>query len=157
MSSSASDLNLVRRFWALYQARQWAAAQALLHPQAACQWWATSERFEGAEAIVHVNAVYPEGWTIHLLELNALDCGGDATAAPVARRRVHSLVRVDQAEQAFYANSFFGIEQGLIVAIDEYWADAQPAPAWRKPGALPGLKRMSTDDRAGLSLKLDLP
>ncbi len=166
LSSALSDqdqdlsLELVRRFWALYQSRQWAAAQALLHPQAACQWWATSERIDGSAAIVHVNAVYPEGWTIHLLELNALnarDAGLDAAAsAAVNHRRVHSLVRVDQAGQAFYANSFFSLEQGLIVAIDEYWSDRQAAPSWRKPGAMPGLTLMSSDDRVGLSLKLDL-
>jgi hypothetical protein len=150
----ASDLGLVRRFWALYQARHWAAAQALLHPQAACQWWASAERFEGAEAIVHVNAVYPEGWTIHLLELNALDVGLASSVMPPTRRRIHSLVRVNQADQVFYANSFFSVEQGLIVAIDEYWSDVQPAPEWRTPEALPGLTTMGCDAREGLSLSL---
>ncbi|MDC8770106.1 hypothetical protein [Roseateles albus] len=156
MSGPAADLNLVQRFWALYQAREWAAAQALLHPEACCQWWATSERFEGAVAIVHVNAVYPEGWTIHLLELNALGAAGQASASADAqsRRRVHSLVRVDHGAQSFYANSFFGIERDLIVSIDEYWSDTQAAPAWRQNGSLPGLIPMAVDQRQGLSLQV---
>jgi hypothetical protein len=151
MRGEPAELALVRRFWAQYQGRNWAAARALLHPQAACNWWATGERFDGAAAIVHVNAVYPEGWTIHLLELNTL--GGQVGAA----HRVHSLVRVEQGGQAFYANSFFSLAQGLILAIDEYWADTQPAPAWRLNGDLPGVSALGADVRAGLSLALDAP
>jgi hypothetical protein len=154
MSGPAADLNLVQRFWALYQAREWGAVQALLHPEAHCQWWATAERFEGAAAVVHVNAVYPEGWTIHLLELNALGTGGQASADAQSRRRVHSLVRVDHGAQSFYANSFFSLERDLIVSIDEYWSDTQAAPAWRQNGSLPGLIPMAVDQRQGLSLQV---
>jgi len=139
-------LALVHRFWALYQARRWVEAQALLSPEAQCLWWATRERFSGAAAIVQVNAVYPEGWTIRLLELN--DLGG---------ARVHSLVRVDHGEAAFYANSFFQLQDGLIARLDEYWADSQPAPSWRTPDALPGLTVQPADQRLGLDLRLPPP
>ena len=137
------ELELVRRFWALYQARRWTEAQALLSPTAECRWWSTGERFIGAAAIVQVNAIYPEGWTIRLLELNRLDAG-----------RVHSLVRVDHGDAVFYANSFFLLKDGLISALDEYWADGQPAPAWRTPAALPGLEALPADQRPGLDLAL---
>lgn len=139
----SSEVALVWRFWALYQARRWSEAQALLHPDAYCNWWATAERFAGAAAIVHVNAVYPEGWALHLLELNPLGAG-----------RLHSLVRVDQDGLRFYANSFFRIEAGVIVSLDEYWSDPAPAPAWRQNGQLPGLQRLAPDLRAGLRLEL---
>ncbi|MEJ6006096.1 hypothetical protein WG899_11100 [Paucibacter sp. AS339] len=165
MGSKTSSLELVRRFWALYQARRWAEAQALLSPAAYCVWWATTERFAGAAAIVHVNAVYPEGWAIHLLELNHLDDGASASSSasadtqhrlPVLQevQRVHSLVRVDQNGQSFYANSFFKLQAGLILSIEEYWADTQAPPAWRSPGALPGLHPLAPDQRQGLSLDL---
>lgn len=156
MDNKTSSLELVRRFWALYQARRWNEAMALLSPEASCLWWATAERFEGAAAIVHVNAVYPEGWTIHLLELNRLigtdDPASSASLAPV--QRVHSLVRVDQDGRSFYANSFFTVKAGKIHAIEEYWADTQAPPAWRRPEALPGLTAMKPDHREGLSLHL---
>lgn len=134
----------MQRFWALYQARRWAEAQALLAPHAECLWWATLERFRGAEAIVHVNAVYPEGWTIHLLDLQSLVDG-----------RVLSLVRVEQDGSNFYAHSYFHVRDGLIQQIDEYWSDQQPAPAWRRdPQApLPGLTALPADRRQGLSLQ----
>ncbi len=134
---------LVQRFWALYQGRQWAQAQALLAPQAECLWWATQERFRGADAVVHVNAVYPEGWTIRLLDLQSLADG-----------RVLSLVRVDQDGHSFYANSYFHVRDGLIQQIDEYWSDVQPAPAWRRDPLAPlvGRSSMPTDRRQGQSL-----
>ena len=157
MNGRAAEVELVRRFWALYQARNWVAAQALLHPDAVCHWWATAERFEGPAAIVHVNAIYPEGWTIHLLELHGLDGASQATELAQPRRRVHSLVRVDQGGQSFYANSFFGLEQDLILSIDEYWSDTQAAPAWRQNGSLPGLFSMPPDQRQGLSLEVASP
>lgn len=134
---------LVQRFWALYEGRRWAEAQALLAPAAECLWWATRERFRGAEAIVHVNAVYPEGWRIHLLDLQVLADG-----------RVLSLVRVDQDGGSFYANSYFHVRDGLIQQIDEYWSDLQQAPAWRRdPQApLPGCAPLPPDRRQGLPL-----
>ncbi|MBB2486757.1 nuclear transport factor 2 family protein [Mitsuaria sp. WAJ17] len=143
--SAGEGSALVRRFWALYQARRWSEAQALLAPSAECLWWATQERFRGADAVVHVNAVYPEGWTIHLLDVQALADG-----------RVLSLVRVDQDGHSFYANSYFLIRDGLIQQIDEYWSDVQAAPAWRRDPLAPlvGRAAMAVDRRCGLPLAL---
>ena len=143
---ASSAFTLLHRFWALFQARRWAEAQALLAPGACCQWWATRERFEGAASVVHVNAVYPEGWQIFLLELNELPDG-----------RVLSLVRVDHGERSFYANSYARVDGGRIQSLDEYWSDTQPPPAWRNDPAqpLPGRQAMPLDTRTGLSLTLD--
>lgn len=136
-----ADLALVRCFWALYQARRWGDAQALLAEDASCTWWSTRERFTGAAAIVHVNAIYPEGWRIHLLELHRLDAG-----------RVMSLVRVDHGSASFYAHSVFAVSGGRITALDEYWADVAAPPAWR--GQLPGRDMLPADQRPGLDLGL---
>lgn len=130
-------LRRVGRYWAAMQARDWPLARAQLAPQAVCRWWATGERFEGADAVIRVNAVYPEGWTIFLLDLQRLGDGG-----------VLSLVRVEQGGRCFWANSRFRLDEAGIVTIDEYWADQAAPPAWR-----PGLSQaMAPDTRAGLSL-----
>lgn len=142
-ASAGTELEVVQRFWALYQGRRWREAQALLAPQAVCNWWASGERFVGAAAIVHVNAVYPEGWRIHLLALNALGPG-----------RVHSLVRVEHGAAVVYANSFFALSHGLITSLDEYWCDVLAPPSWRQSGLLPGLQPLPADQRAGLDLQL---
>jgi hypothetical protein len=130
-------LRRVGRFWAAYQARDWALAQSLLAPDAVCRWWATGECFEGAAAVVKVNAVYPEGWSIFLLELHKL-----------SETRVLSLVRVEQDGSSFWANSQFRLGEAGILEIDEYWSDQAKAPAWRQ-----GMGRaLPADTRPGLSL-----
>lgn len=133
------SVRCVGRFWAAYQARDWVAAQALLAPGVQCRWWATHERFDGAAAMVGVNAVYPEGWRIHLLELHGLGDG-----------RALSLVRVDHEGMSFWATSFFTLQAGLVAAIDEYWSDAAEAPAWRQD--LVGRYLEEPDARTGLPL-----
>ncbi len=133
------NLRLVGRFWAAYQARNWALAQALLAPGVQCRWWATSELFDGAPATVGVNAAYPEGWRIHLLELQGLSDG-----------RVLSMVRVDHGALQFWANSFFTLGSGLITALDEYWSDAAEPPSWRQ--SLPDRHIQPADARAGMPL-----
>jgi ketosteroid isomerase-like protein len=120
----------VRRLWQAFEARDWAGAQALFAPDAVCDWWTSGERFTGADAIVGVNAAYPEGWHIELLAIDELVDG-----------RIHSLVRVDHGEQRFYANSFFDFDgENRIKAVEEFWATAEEPPPWRE--GLPGRTRL---------------
>lgn len=121
---------LVRTLWARMQARDWTGVRALFLPQARAVWWASGERFLDRDAIVRVNAVYPEGWTIAVLEVNTLADG-----------RVHSLVRVDHPPHIFYANSFFRFDGPLIAAVDEYWATREEPPAWRSAQAIGAYER----------------
>lgn len=117
-------VDLVRGLWAAYQARDWAGAQSLLAPDARCTWWTSGERFHGADAVVHVNAAYPEGWQIHVLAVE-----------PLADGRVLSLVRVDHPPAIHYAHSWFGFrggEQPRIATLDEFWAEAVAPEAWRE-------------------------
>lgn len=117
----------VRRLWAAYEARDWATARTLFASGATCTWHTNGERFDGADAIVQVNAVYPEGWRITVLAVESLADG-----------RVLSLVRVDHGPGCFFAHSWFrfGAPDGRIEAVDEYWATFEPPPSWRE--GLPG-------------------
>lgn len=114
------SLRAVRALWRAFQARDWPAARALLDERLQVTWWTSGERFDGADAFVAANARYPEGWTIHLLELGHLQDG-----------RVLSLVRVDHPPRRFFATSIFRVDDGRIAGIDEYWATVEPPPAWR--------------------------
>jgi len=128
--SRPARLGRVRALWQAFEARDWAGAQALLAPDAVCDWWASAERLTGAAAIVGVNAAYPEGWHIELLAIDELVDG-----------RIHSLVRVDHGPQSFYANSFFRFDaEDRISAIEEFWATLEEPPAWRE--GLPGVSRL---------------
>lgn len=123
-------LRTVRRLWAAVQARDWPAARTCLHAELQAQWWTSGECFVGADAFIEVQARYPEGWTIQLLELSPLQDG-----------RVVSIVRVDQPPQSFFATSFFRTDDGLVTAVDEYWATLEAPPAWRTQAGVPGWQR----------------
>lgn len=135
------SVRTVRALWAAVQARDWAALRALLRDDLQARWWTSGEQFSGAESFVKAQSVYPEGWTIRLIEVERLEDG-----------RVLSLVRVDHAPQNFYATSLFRVDDGLIMGVDEYWATVEPPPAWRTPQALAGLTRFDPldDPRARL-------
>jgi GNAT superfamily N-acetyltransferase len=131
------SVRTVRALWAAFQARDWAAARALLRSDVQATWWTSGERFTGADALVEVNARYPEGWSIHLIEVARLEDG-----------RVMSLVRVDQAPEVFFATSLFRVDDGLITAVDEYWATVEAPPPWREAGAIAGRSRFDPCDDA---------
>jgi GNAT superfamily N-acetyltransferase len=129
------SVRAVRSLWTAFQARDWAAARRLLRDDLQAVWWTSGERFDGADAFIGVQARYPEGWTLHLIEAERLEDG-----------RVMSLVRVDHLPARFFATSFFRVDDGLIIGIDEYWATLEPPPAWRASGALPGVSRFDPRD-----------
>ncbi len=129
----------VRAMWAALQARDWAAARALMHGDLVATWWTSGERFNGADAFVQAQSRYPEGWTIHVVACERLADG-----------RVMSIVRVDHPPHVFFATSLFRVDEGLITSVDEYWATMEPPPAWRTPEAIAGLSRFDAlaDPRA---------
>jgi len=123
----------VRTLWAHMQARDWPVARALYADTATMVWPCSGERFLDADAIVRVNAVYPEGWGLRVVAVDALADG-----------RVHSVVEVSQPPQRFFANSRFRFSGAQVVEIEEYWASAEPPPAWRTAAAIGAYERIDT-------------
>jgi GNAT superfamily N-acetyltransferase len=128
----ASPLAVARELWARFQARDWAAARALVHDQAVVHWWASGETLNGADTFIAANAEYPEGWTIHLLQ-----------AAPLQDGRVLTQTRVNHPPLDFLATSLFRVRDGLIRQIDETWSTCEEPPAWRSAQRFPGITRMA--------------
>lgn len=122
---------VVRQLWARFQARDWAGARQLVHDEAVIDWPASSERLTGADCFIAVNAEYPEGWTIHLLSVGALQDG-----------RVLSMARVDHPPMRFLVQSSVRVRDGLITSGQELWATCEVPPAWRTPQRFAGLSRL---------------
>jgi len=129
------SVRAVRALWAAVQARDWAAMRRVLKHDLQVTWWTSGERFASADAYVEVQRRYPEGWTIRLLEAQRLDDG-----------RVLSVVRVDHPPQRFFCTAVARVEDGLIGALDEYWATLEAPPDWRTPAAIAGLSRFDPAD-----------
>ncbi len=121
---------VVRTLWAHMQARDWPAARAAYASDATMAWPCSGERFLDADAIVRVNAIYPEGWTLRIVEVAALADG-----------RVYSVIEVTQGGQRYFANSIFCFAGGAIARVEEYWATVETAPAWRTAAAIGAYQR----------------
>jgi hypothetical protein len=115
----------VERLWRAFEGRDWLDARGVLVDRCTMTWHTSGERFLDADAVIRVNAVYPEGWALRVVEINALDDG-----------RVHSVIEVRHAPARFLANSLFHFDGALIDSIDEYWATAEVPPAWRDAAPL---------------------
>jgi len=138
--SASRPLEVAGRLWSTLQARDWAAARRLLDDDLQATWWATGERFSGADAFIEANARYPEGWTIFVIDTSLLLDG-----------RVLCIVRVDHPPHRFFATSLCRVdERGLIVHIEEFWATEASPPDWRSPERLAGCLRFdsASDPRA---------
>ncbi len=125
----------VRALWAHFQARDWPAARAVLSDDAQLHWRSSGEHLLDADAIIRVNAIYPEGWSIHQLEASALVDG-----------RVHSLIEVHHGDQRFLAHTLWRFDSaGRIVHADETFATVEPPPAWRTAEAIGAYRRDALD------------
>jgi uncharacterized damage-inducible protein DinB len=136
---------IVASLWARFEARDWAGARTLFAGDATLTWHASGERMLDADAIIRVNAIYPEGWSLRVLALNEL-----------VDERVHSIVEVNHPPGRFIANSLFGFEGGLIVRVDEYWSTVEAPPAWRTAAAIGAYERFG-DVTANVAPPADAP
>lgn len=126
----AHRVAVVRALWADFQARDWPAARARLASHAQLHWRASGEHLLDADAWIRVNTLYPEGWALHIHQVT-----------PLLDGRVHSLVEVRQAGQAFIAHTLWRFDGALIVHADETFATAEAPPAWRTPQAIGAYRR----------------
>lgn len=124
------DMDTVRALWTHFQSRDWRAARALLHDSASMHWLSSGEHFDDADAIVQVQRIYPEGWTIHVIAVDEMKNGD-----------VHSVVEVSHPPLRFIAHSRFQLDAGRIRRITETWATFEAPPAWRTAEAIGAYRR----------------
>ncbi|MEM9202795.1 MAG: nuclear transport factor 2 family protein [Actinomycetota bacterium] len=113
---------VVRSFFERMQAREWDGAGSLLAEDVLIDFTETGERFEGA-GFLAMNRAYPEGWTIDVVEVLAVD------------DRVAVQVKVTQPPTVFWCAGFYRVADGQICSGVEHWVTAGSAepPRWRAP------------------------
>lgn len=113
---------IVRRFFESMQERDWDAAEACLSPTIRIEFTETGEVFDGPN-FLGMNRAYPDGWTIEVVEVIAVD------------DRVAAQVRVDLPPETFWCAGFYTVTGGVILDGVEHWVTAGSAtpPGWRAP------------------------
>ena len=117
----AEPLAVVQEMWARIDARDSDGLRALLHPDVVLEYPMTNELFHGADAVVAINAEYPEGWSVHPL---AFQVTGDVVLAEVD---------VPLGSSTFRSVGIWETRGGVIVSAKEYWVapGSEEPPEWR--------------------------
>ena len=105
-----SAVELVRRLYEAYQARDWETATTFLHDDATVAMPATSERLDGREGVIGFQRAYPEPWG----DLAVLRVVGDDEVAAAE-------IEVVAADDTFRMAAFWRAEDGLLREGVEYW------------------------------------
>jgi hypothetical protein len=115
--------DVIKRFWQLFDAAEFEEAGKLISPSAIIKWWNTREQFSKVN-FIEANRIYPGRWRIRI---DRLECFNNL---------VVSVVHVEGNDISFYTTSFFTIEEGQIIRIDEYWSENSEPPEWRVKASL---------------------
>lgn len=110
----------VEAFWRAVLEQDAQALAAFFEPGALVRWHCTNEQFT-VEEFIRANCEYPGEWAGHIERIER--CGD----------LIITVVRVypKDGSASFHAVSLIRHREGLIVEMDEYWADDGPAPLWR--------------------------
>jgi ketosteroid isomerase-like protein len=105
-----SAVELVRRLYEAYQARDWDTAARFLHEKATVAMPATAERLDGREGVIDFQRAYPEPWG----DLSVLQVLGDEEHAAAE-------VEVVAADDTFRMAAFWRTADGMLRDGVEYW------------------------------------
>jgi hypothetical protein len=114
---------VIKKFWQLFDVAEFEEAGKLISPNAVIRWWNTREEFSKAN-FIEANRIYPGRWRIRI---DRLECFNNL---------VVSVVHVAGNDISFYTTSFFIVEEGQIIRIDEYWSENSEPPEWRVNSSL---------------------
>jgi ketosteroid isomerase-like protein len=114
--------DVVRALWDRMQERNWSGVRALLADELVVEWPVTAEVIDGPETFVRVNAEYPEGWSVRVLDVVA---DGDTAVSEVEV--------VQEGVGVFRAVSLWRVQGGVVVRGREYWTSpgSEEPPSWR--------------------------
>ena len=118
-------VEVFRSLWTLLDQADWEGMATLLAPGFRATYPATAECFD-ADGWIRLNSEYPGGpWRAEILDMFG---GGDRAAATVR------LTDDGGSGETFVVASFVTVDNGLVTALTEVWADAgREPPADRRP------------------------
>lgn len=110
----------IHRYWRAALAQRAPEMAAFFHEDAVIRWHNTNELFTVPE-FIQANCQYPGQWAGEVERVEEL---GDPV---ITAAHVWSADRTVSC----HATSFFRLQSGKIIALDEYWGDDGPPPQWR--------------------------
>lgn len=120
--------DLVRAYWTLSEAREWAGLRAILADDVVFEWPAFNERVEGADAVIAASGHAPQGW---IARVGGILACGERAASTV------TIALEDGQEIAL--STFWEVRRQRIVRATEFWSTVgrDPRPGWRTAWSRP--------------------
>ncbi len=112
---------LIERFLATLENRDWAGFAAVLHPEVVYEIPQSRERIRSRDRYVQFNQEYPGDWHVSPTQILA---DGDAGVA-----RFEWRVGDSPVEEAFV---FFGVRDGLLATVTDFWPESYDPPPGRE-------------------------
>ncbi len=111
----------IHAFMAAVAAQDAQGMRRFLHPEAQIHWHNSNECFT-AEEYIRANCEYPGSW---LGQVERLEQAGDLSIAVTH-------IWAPEGSPSFRSISFIRVQDDRIIALDEYWSEDGPPPAWRQ-------------------------
>lgn len=118
-----SNTHVVARLWSNFSTGDYDAAAHLLHPDLTVIWPTSRERYNTRTEYLTVNKAFGDDWTFTVLYL--AETGEDSV---VSITKVASPTFPD----SYYATSVIDLRDGVITAMQTYWATQDTQPQWRE-------------------------
>jgi ketosteroid isomerase-like protein len=116
-----TEKQLVQQHWDLANAQDWAAFARLLAPQLVYTVPQTRERIVGAAGYLDFFRTWPQPWRAEVLELLG-ETG-----------RVCCHIAFHDAQGVMTGLALFGLQNGLITSVTDYWPEAYEPPPRHSP------------------------
>ncbi|MDF2887266.1 MAG: hypothetical protein K0R23_1651 [Lacrimispora sp.] len=88
------------------------------HENGVIRWHCTNEQFTVPE-FIKVNCEYPGKWNGAMERMEQIN------------DQIITVAHIWSSELSCHVVSFFNVEQGKIIQLDEYWGDDSEIPEWR--------------------------
>ena len=111
----------IERYWQDIASQDRKALAAWFWESARINWHCTNESFSVQE-FLQANCEYPGEWV----------CQVERADFSILHFKKRHRVYARDKSLSFHAVSFFKMQNGKILQLDEYWGDDGPPPLWRQ-------------------------
>lgn len=112
----------LEQYWQAVAKQDAAAIEPFFAPSAIIRWQDSNEQFTVDEFII-ANCEYPDSWAGVIVRFDQHDDNHITTVTKITNTLNN---------MAFFVVSFFQLEGGKIMTLDEYWSEIGEAPTWRQ-------------------------
>ena len=130
MKLGKENISIAIELWHCLNEKRWDDARKLLSEEFVADWPQSKEKMD-ADGFIEVNRNYPGQHEIQIFNFWH-DYDSWEHRSHVTTLVYIKSVMPDGKKLELYATSFFEIEDGKILTLDEYWAETYPPPDWRK-------------------------